>query len=60
MTPAIDSTVLVDIENINELEESDERKATLENPINKKARVEKGMSFAEWRRRRISILKQCL
>lgn len=40
MTPAIDSSVLVDIENINQLESSD-RKPTLENPINKKARVEK-------------------
>ena len=47
MTPAIDSSVLVDIENIDQLEESDERKPTLENPINKKARVEKGRCFAD-------------
>ena len=59
MTPAIDSSVLVDIENIDQLEESDERKPTLENPVNKKARVEKGTSFAE-RRRWIDNLEQCL
>ena len=47
MTPAIDSSVLVDIENIDQLEESDERKPTLENPVNKKARVEKGTCFAD-------------
>ena len=61
MTPAIDSSVLVDIENIDQLQGSDERKPTLENPVNKKVRVEKGMSFAKRRRhRRIAILKRCL
>ena len=45
MTPAIDSSALVDegitIANINRLERTSE-KSTLENPVNKKARIEKG------------------
>ena len=59
MTPAIDSSALLDdenirIENMNQLEES--RKSTLENPINKKARTEPSKNYSHCRSKFIQFV----